>query len=115
MIKLGVVKPTPEEEQELMAEAENTPPDPQQKLVESLANQANAEAANFDANTIKSLADADLKVAQTAETYAGITNEEQRIAVEAVQTLANLGVEEARAKVDEATASPSMARGEDSE
>jgi hypothetical protein len=72
-LRLGVVKPTDDEKDELAQEqqtAANQPPDPQTQLVLSAAEQAKSDADAAKAKTVDTLADADLKRAQTAKTYA---------------------------------------------
>ena len=90
LVRMGVVKPTDEEKQELMAEAANQQPDPQSQYLQAAAEQASAEAQQARAKTVQTIADADLKRAQTAETYAktmGQHNEQQIASAEALQRI----------------------------
>lgn len=70
MVRMGVVKPTQEERQQLMAEAQNQQPDPQSQYLMAAAEQAAADAQAKRAKTVETIASAELKRAQTAETYA---------------------------------------------
>jgi len=80
LIRMGAVKPTEEEAQQLAQEAQNAKPDPQAAYLESAA-------AAEKAKTIKTLADAELSQAKTAETYAGIDAAEIETAIKAAQAL----------------------------
>jgi len=101
MLKLGVITPTPEEARELVEEAQNTPPGPEQEYLRAAAEEAEANAKKANATTLEVLTRADKNVADTAATYAGIDEKERAQALEAVQTLANIGVEGARAAADD--------------
>jgi hypothetical protein len=108
LIRLGVKKPTDEEAEELEVEAANTPPDPQQKLLDAAAAEADANAKAANAKTILTIEQAEKTKAETgkaeAETIAaiaGIEHGERQQAIETVQTFANLELEQARAERDE--------------
>lgn len=75
LVRMGVVKPTEEEQQELAAEQQNTPPDPQSQYLQAAAEQAQADAAQSRAKTVQTIADAELKKAQTAKTEAETVGE----------------------------------------
>jgi len=70
MVKMGVVKPTQEEQQELAQAAANQQPDPQAEYLKAAAEQASADAAQARAKTIDTIAAAALKRAQTDKTIA---------------------------------------------
>jgi hypothetical protein len=70
LVKQGVIKPTPEEAQQLQQEAANQPPDPNAQYLLAAAEQASADAAQARAKTVDTIADAGLKHAQQAKTYA---------------------------------------------
>lgn len=70
LVKQGVIKPTPQEAQELQAAASNQQPDPNSQYLQAAASQADAEAAQARAKTVDTIADAHLKQAQQAKTYA---------------------------------------------
>lgn len=63
LIKLGVIKPTDQEAEELAAEAANTPPDPNAVFLQAEADKANKLGA-------KAVADTALSVAKAKETEA---------------------------------------------
>jgi hypothetical protein len=73
LVQQGVIKPTPEEAQELQAQqqaASQQPPDAQTQYLLSVAQQAQADAAQARAKTVDTIADAGLKQAQKAKAYA---------------------------------------------
>jgi hypothetical protein len=90
MIRMGAVKPTEEEAQELEAQRANAKLDPQAQALTAMAEEASANAANARAKTIQTLADADLKRAQTEKTFAEVqgTGHAQQIA--SVQALRDI-------------------------
>jgi hypothetical protein len=77
LLRMGVVKPTDDEAQELMAEMQGQPQDPNSVYLQAAAEEAEAKAAQARANTIKTIADAELSQAKTAEVLAGIGQEPQ--------------------------------------
>lgn len=87
MLRMGVVKPTDEEAKELQAEAANAQPDPQAAALLGMAEEAQADAAAARAKTVQSIADADLKRAQTAKTYAEVMGEHNDQLIASVQAL----------------------------
>jgi hypothetical protein len=72
LIRMGVVKPTEQESQELMAEMEaaSQQQDPNAIFLQAAAEEAVGKAAQARANTIKIVADAELSRARTVETLA---------------------------------------------
>lgn len=70
LVQQGVVKPTPEEQQQLEAAAQNQQPDPQSQYLMAAADQAQADAASARAKTVDTIAAAHLKQAQTVKTMA---------------------------------------------
>lgn len=100
MVKLGVVKPTEEEAAELQLEMQNQKPGAEQQYLLSAAKEAEAKAGKANADTLATLATADLRKAQTAETYAGIGRDDVKVVLETEKTLADARVEDARAAVD---------------
>ena len=92
LLRMGVVKPTEQEAEELMAEqqAQGQQQDPNAIFLQAAAEEAVAKAAQARASTIKTVADASLANAKTAETLANIENEDQRLAVESARTISNL-------------------------
>ena len=87
LVRMGVVKPTEDERAELEAQAANTPPDPQAQALLGMAEEAQANAAKARAQTVNTIADADLKRAKTAETLAGIESERNQQFLASAQAL----------------------------
>jgi hypothetical protein len=90
MVRMGVVKPTDEEKAQMAQEQANQQPGPQDQALLALAEESSAKAVKARADTVETLANADLKVAQTAETYAkaeGERNTQQIASVEALQQI----------------------------
>lgn len=100
MVRMGVVTPTPEEKIQLAQEAQSQKPTPEQQYLESAAAEAQAKAAKANADTLATLADADLTTAKTAQTYAGIDQKDRQQALDAAQVFANTRIEDARAEDD---------------
>jgi hypothetical protein len=92
LLRMGVVKPTEQEAEQLMAEqqAQGQQQDPNAIFLQAAAEEAVAKAAQARASTIKTVADASLANAKTAETLANIENEDQRLAVESARTISNM-------------------------
>jgi hypothetical protein len=89
LVEMGVEKPTPEEEQEMAAVAEQAAtPDPQAVLAESLAAESAAKAEKAKADTVLSLARTKEAEAKAAETLAGIPLAQQRQALETAKAIA---------------------------
>ena len=72
LLRMGAVKPTDDEAQELMAEMQGKPQDPNAIYLQAAAEEATAKAAQARANTVKTIAEAELSQAKTAEVLAGI-------------------------------------------
>jgi hypothetical protein len=90
MVAMGVVKPTPEEEQEIAAAAEQpAPPDPQAELAAGLTEEAKAKASKAQADTVLALARTKESEAKAAETLAGIPLAQQKQALETAKAIAD--------------------------
>lgn len=76
LVRIGVIKPTEEEQAQMMAEAQNAKPDPQSQYLMAEAERATAEAADLRAGTVKKIADAEQARAKTSEILANIDNSE---------------------------------------
>jgi Phage P22-like portal protein len=90
LVKAGVVKPTDEEMQQLMAEKANQPPDANTVFLMKSAEAAEAKAGKDRAGTVETIASADLKRAQTAKTMAetmGATQSQQIAEASALRDL----------------------------
>jgi len=77
LLRMGVVKPTDAEAEELMAEMQGTPQDPNAIYLQAAAEEATAKAAQARASTVKTVADAELSRAKTVETLANIDMDSQ--------------------------------------
>jgi hypothetical protein len=90
MVAMGVVKPTPEEEQDIAAAADQpAPPDPQAELAAGLTEEAKAKASKAQADTVLALARTKESEAKAAETLAGIPLAQQKQALETAKAIAD--------------------------
>jgi hypothetical protein len=87
LIKIGVIKPTEKESQELMAEMQGQPEDPNSVFLKAAAEEAIAKAAKAKADTVATVADSELTRAKTIETMAGIELDSQAQAIELAQEI----------------------------
>ena len=83
----GVVKPTDDEAQELMAEMQGQPQDPNAMYLQAAAEEATAKAAQARASTVKTVADAELSRAKTVQTLSDIDMDSQDHALRMAQEL----------------------------
>jgi hypothetical protein len=77
LLRMGVVKPTDDEAQELMAEMQGQPQDPNAIYLQAAAEEAMAKAAQARASTVKTVADAELSRAKTVETLSNVDMDSQ--------------------------------------
>jgi hypothetical protein len=87
LLRMGVVKPTDAESEELMAEMQGTPQDPNAIYLQAAAEEATAKAAQARASTVKTVADAELSRAKTVETLANIDMDSQDHAMKMMQDM----------------------------
>ncbi|MFL1475196.1 portal protein [Acinetobacter baumannii] len=87
LVQLGVVEPTDEEQQEMIAAAQNQPPDPNAQYLEAAAEEASAKAQKAKADTIKVVADAEKTRADTAATLAKMDRDDQKATLDMVQQI----------------------------
>ena len=90
LLRMGVVKPTDNEAEELMAEMQGQPQDPNAMYLQAAAEEATAKAAKARADTVETVASAELKRAQTLETLGKVDDTAQNMALtnaEAVQQI----------------------------
>jgi hypothetical protein len=76
LLRMGVVKPTDMEADELMAEMQGRPQDPNAIYLQAAAEEATAKASKARADTVETVASAELKRAQTLETLAKTKRED---------------------------------------
>lgn len=84
LLRMGVVKPTEEEAQQLQEEAANAQPDPNSMYLMKAAEAEEARAVKARADTVLTVAKADETRAKTAETLSKIDETEQRQALEVI-------------------------------
>jgi len=89
LIRMGVVKPTEQEAEALMAEmeAQGQQRDPNAIFLEAAAEEAVAKAAQARASTIKTVADAELSRARTIETLAKSGEIEQNVTLTSLEAV----------------------------
>ena len=89
LIRMGVVKPTEQEIEALMAEAEakGQQQDPNAIFLQAAAEEAVAKAAQARATTIKTVADAELSRARTIETLAKANREDDIAELDAIKSV----------------------------
>jgi hypothetical protein len=87
LLRMGVVKPTDDEAQELMAEMQGQPQDPNAVYLQAAAEEATAKAAQARANTVKTVADAELSRAKTVETLSNVDMDSQDHAMKMMESL----------------------------
>lgn len=86
-IRMGIVKPNEEEQQQLAQEQAQEQPDAQTQYLQASAAEALAKADKARADTLKAAADAKKAEAETAATLAGIGTERQQQVVDTMKTL----------------------------
>ncbi|MDC5120144.1 hypothetical protein NRA41_19140 [Acinetobacter baumannii] len=87
LVQIGVVEPTEEEQQELIAAAQNQQPDPQAELANALAMEAQAKAQKAQADTFLTAAKTEQTKADTAKTIASMENEQRDSVVNAIEKI----------------------------
>jgi hypothetical protein len=90
LLRMGVVKPTDEESEQLMAEMQNQPQDPNTMYLQAAAEEATAKAAQARASTVKTVADAELSRAKTVETLSNIDMDSQDHAMNLAKQLGGM-------------------------
>ena len=85
LVRMGVVKPTEQEQEEMMVELQGQPEDSNKIFLQAAAEEAIAKAAKARADTVKTVADAGLSRARTAETLAKTGVQEQNMALTALE------------------------------
>ena len=86
LVQAGVEEPTDLDMEKAKEEAENTPPDPNAQLLESAANEANANAEKAKADSMKVMEEAKLTAAKTENTQAST----EKIGAETIETLSGI-------------------------
>ncbi|MDQ9112786.1 portal protein [Acinetobacter baumannii] len=87
LVQIGVVEPTEEEQQELIAAAQNQQPDPQAQLAEALTQESLSKAEKARADTFLTAAKTEQTKADTAKTIASMENEQRDSVVNAIEKI----------------------------
>ena len=90
LLRMGVVQPTDKEKEELMVEMQNTPQDPNTMYLQAAAANEEAKAAKARADTVETIANSELRRAQTLETLGKVDESAQNMAItnaEAIQRM----------------------------
>lgn len=85
LVKMGVVKPTDQEMEELMAAQANAPKDPNAVFLQAASEEAMAKAANARANSVLTVAKTEETRAKTLETLSKVDASAQQQAIDAAQ------------------------------
>jgi hypothetical protein len=103
LLRMGVVKPTDDEAQELMAEMQGQPQDPNAMYLQAAAEEATAKAAQARATTVKTIADAELSRAKTVETLSNVDMDSQDHALNLAEQIGGFVQEQAQPVVNQPT------------
>jgi hypothetical protein len=87
LLRMGVVQPTDDEAQQLMAEMQRKPQDPNAMYLQAAAENEMAKAAKARADTVETVASAELKRAQTLETLGKVDETAQNMAMTNAQAV----------------------------
>ena len=101
LLRMGVVEPTEDEAQELMAEMQGQPQDPNAMYLQAAAEEATAKAAQARASTVKTVADAELSRAKTVETLSNIDMDSQDHALNLAKQIGGIAQEQAQPIVNQ--------------
>lgn len=88
LIRMGAVKPTDAEAQELMAELQNQQPDAQTQYLQAASEEANAKAVKARADTVLTVAKAKETEAKTMQAISSMSIEQQNQIMELARQLA---------------------------
>jgi hypothetical protein len=102
LIRMGVVKPSEAEAEEMMAAMQNQKPDPNAVFLQAAAEEATAKAAKARADVVKTIADAELTQARVLETGASTELEQART----METLS--GIQRSNVRVENETEEKSV-------
>jgi hypothetical protein len=91
LLRMGVLKPTDAEQEEMMAEMQGKPQDPNAVYLQAAAEEATAKAAKARADTVETVAAAELKRAQTMKTLSEVDMESQDHALKMMEVIAPQG------------------------
>jgi hypothetical protein len=103
LLRMGVIKPTDDEAQEMMAELQGKPQDPNAVYLQAAAEEATAKAAQARANTVKTIADAELSRAKTFETLSNVDMDSQDHALNLAEQIGGLVQQQTQPVVNQPT------------
>jgi hypothetical protein len=87
LVRMGAVKATEEEAQQMQAEMQGQQPDPQAMYLLSAAKEAEAKAMKAQADTVLTVAKSEQTRAQTIETLSNVDVSQQKAAIETAQAI----------------------------
>lgn len=87
LLKMGVLKPTEQEAEDLLQAAQSAPPDPNTQYLQSAAENEQAKAEKARADTVLTLAKAEETQAKTVETLAGVDRDDRDQVLKAVKAV----------------------------
>jgi hypothetical protein len=90
LVQMGVIEPTEQEAQEMMAAMQNQQPDPQSLYLQAEATKAQAQAVKAQADTEYTMARAEETRAKTIETLASVENDQRESAVKTAKNLQDI-------------------------
>lgn len=90
MLRIGAVKPTDKEKEQLAQEMQNQQPDAQSQYLQAAAAEAQAKAIKAEADTGKALAEAEATKAKTAEILSGISRKDQETILKTAESISNI-------------------------
>lgn len=106
LVQMGIMEPTEQELQEMQAEAENQPDDPNAIFMQAAADEATANAAKARAQTVDVVASAEKKRAETLKTLSDIDLTAQKQAIESARALSGMVTESAQSVAEPASTQP---------
>jgi len=87
LVRLGAVKATEQETEQMQAEMQGQQPDPQAMYLMSAAKEAEAKAMKAQADTVLTVAKSEQTRAQTIETLSNVSATQQKAAIETAQAI----------------------------
>jgi len=87
LVRLGAVKATEQESEQMQAEMQGQQPDPQAMYLMSAAKEAEAKAMKAQADTVLTVAKSEQTRAQTIETLSNVSATQQKAAIETAQAI----------------------------
>jgi len=87
LVRLGAVKATEQEAEQMQAEMQGQQPDPQAMYLMSAAKEAEAKAMKAQADTVLTVAKSEQTRAQTIETLSNVSANQQKAAIETAQAI----------------------------